>query len=142
MEPIRIEDKKYVVTKKFYKKAQYFGTKEYYMLAEAKEKEPEFAIEVRKINKNPEKNTYKNLTYNNMESYIKDLNDSSAYIAYENARKRSKIQKSPYKWMVKWFTINFADYTECDLFRKDTIANTEFADMTTSNTIAAAPLPN
>ena len=157
MKNIRIDknNHKLVCTKKFYKKAQYFGTKEYYELREALHATAdidrnEWTVEPRSINKNPEKNTYKNLTYKNMESYIETLESTemieAAKAAYKIARTRSKIQKSPYKWMVGWFTTNFEDYTKSDIFRTETTTGEKkninvgkFASMNNNTTISSLP---
>ena len=149
------ENNTLVCTKKFYKKAQYFGTKEYYELREALNAtfipgETKWKVVPRTITKNPEKNTYKNLTYKNMESYIETLESTemieAAKAAYKIARTRSKIQKSPYKWMVGWFTTNFEDYTKSDIFRTETTTGEKkninvgkFAPMNSNTSITSLP---
>lgn len=107
----------YVATKKFLANAKYFGTPEYYELRAAMADHPDFKVEVRKINKNPEKNTYKNLSYKNMESFISNC-EPELISEYNLARQRSKVQASPYKWMVKWFNLRFPDYKETDFFKE------------------------
>ena len=119
------------VTKAFMKKAENFGSAEYKQMMEIKSDEVlrSYKIIVRSIKKNPEKESYRNLTYKNMETYISTLNLKTIYMAeYEVAKKRSKIQKSPYKYMVKWFVETFPNYKEADIFSDEknvTLAFTE-----------------
>ena len=112
---IQIENDHYVATKKFLAKAKYFGTPEYNELRAAMADNPGFKVEARTIKKNPEKNTYKHLTYKNMENFILTV-EPDAIRAYNLARQRSKIQASPYKWMVRWFNEQFPDYKDTDFF--------------------------
>ncbi len=114
------------VTKAFMKKAENFGSAEYKKMMEIKSDAilSSYRIVVRSIKKNPEKESYRNLTYKNMEIYISTLNLRTIYMAeYELARKRSVIQKSPYKYMVKWFIETFPQYKEAEIF-SDTAAAT------------------
>ncbi len=119
------------VTKSFMKKAENFGSAEYKQMIEIKS-DPvlsAYKIVVRNIKKNPEKESYRNLTYANMEAYISTLNLKTIFMAeYEVARKRSKIQKSPYKYMVKWFVETFPNYKEAAIF-----SNTEEPTMTAAD---------
>lgn len=114
------------VTKAFMKKAENFGSAEYKQMMEIKSDAilSTYRIVVRNIKKNPEKESYRNLTYKNMETYISTLNLSTIYMAeYEVAKQRSKIQKSPYKYMVKWFVETFPNYKEAEIFSEAKASN-------------------
>ncbi len=114
------------VTKAFMKKAENFGSAEYKQMMEIKSDAilSTYRIVVRSIKKNPEKESYRNLTYKNMETYISTLNLSTIYMTeYEVAKQRSKIQKSPYKYMVKWFVETFPNYKEAEIFSEAKASN-------------------
>ena len=65
---------------------------------------------VKTIRKNPNKKTRRNMTYANMEEFIKTLNNSEAFLAqFGLIRQRSQIQKSPYQYVLNWFEATFAD---------------------------------
>lgn len=64
------------------------------------------------IKKNPNKKTYRNLTYKNMEEYIKLMDGSSALQEFEKVKKASSIVPSPYAYVKKWFLKNYPDYLE------------------------------
>ena len=112
---VELSNNTLVVTKKFFKNAQYFGTPEYDELRAALEANKGFTVVVRKIKKNPEKESYKGLKYENMENFIITF-EPTALREYQLARKRSKIQASPYKWMVTWFITRFPNYKETNFF--------------------------
>ena len=69
---IRIIDENNIqVTKAFAKQARIFGTPEYKKWKEIKADLPEAIMVTKKIKKNPEKKTNRNMTYENMELFIK-----------------------------------------------------------------------
>lgn len=129
------------VTKAFMKKAENFGSKEYKQMMEIKSDSvlSNYKLIVRSIKKNPEKESYRNLTYKNMETYISTLNLSTIYMAeYEVAKQRSKIQKSPYKYMVKWFIETFPNYKEAEIFSEAEASTLSSTDSQNSATVMAA----
>lgn len=62
------------ISKKFANEAKKFGTEEYRMLQEARQAYPKYKVEVRKAGK--AKDSFKGLTYEYMEKYIKTKEDT------------------------------------------------------------------
>lgn len=73
MRQIYVDYEKEIVmmTKKFAKKAMDPTTKEYKMLCNVRMANPSFKVETHTIKKNPNKESYKGLTYDYMREYIK-----------------------------------------------------------------------
>lgn len=73
MTDIRIDLKndRIVITKKFAKLASRYGSKEYKQLRNARNDYPDFEVVMREIKKNPDKESYKGLTYAYMKDYIR-----------------------------------------------------------------------
>ena len=59
-----------IMTREFAKLASDVRSQEYAMLQKARSNNPEYSVKVRTIKKNPNKETYKGLTYAYMERYI------------------------------------------------------------------------
>ena len=56
-------------------------------------------------------NIYKNLTYSNMEKYIKAFDNADEILEmFEKAKELSKAQKSRYAFVKNWFLQQFPDY--------------------------------
>lgn len=115
------------VTKAFAKNAVIFGTEEYKLWREYRKDFPEAKMVTKTIKKNPEKKTYRNLTYKNMELFIsvqpKKDNKDGKVIDYKKEFERqklmAKIQPNPYKAVLAWFLDTFKDYsTYEDFFKK------------------------
>ena len=115
------------VTKAFAKNAVIFGTSEYKLWKEYRKDFPNAKMVTKTIKKNPEKKTYKNLTYKNMELFIKvqpvekDENDNTIDYMKEFERQKlmAKVQANPYKSVLAWFLEKFKDYsTYKEFFKK------------------------
>lgn len=115
------------VTKAFAKNAVIFGTDEYKLWKEYRKDFPDAKMVTKTIKKNPEKKTYKNLTYKNMELFIKvqpvekDENDNTIDYMKEFERQKlmAKVQANPYKAVLAWFLEKFKDYsTYKEFFKK------------------------
>lgn len=115
------------VTKAFAKNAVIFGTDEYKLWKEYRKDFPDAKMVTKTIKKNPEKKTYKNLTYKNMELFIKvqpvekDENDNVIDYMKEFERQKlmAKVQSNPYKAVLAWFLEKFKDYsTYKEFFKK------------------------
>ena len=115
------------VTKAFAKNAVIFGTDEYKLWKEYRKDFPDAKMVTKIIKKNPEKKTYKNLTYKNMELFIKvqpvekDENDNAIDYMKEFERQKlmAKFQENPYKAVLAWFLEKFKDYsTYKEFFKK------------------------
>lgn len=98
------------VTKAFAKNAVIFGTDEYKLWKEYRKDFPDAKMVTKTIKKNPEKKTYKNLTYKNMELFIKvqpvekdENNNAIDYMKeFERQKLMAKVQANPYKAVLAW----------------------------------------
>ena len=96
------------VTKKFYTQAMKFGTEEYKKMREFKAENPAMTIKVKQIKKNTEKETNKNMTYDNMRKFIKTLPNSENMLnELERQIERSCIKSNRYHYVLDWFKANF-----------------------------------
>lgn len=64
------------------------------------------------IRKNPNKKTStKNMTYENMATYIRTQDDAEAImVEFEKQIAKSKVQSSPYRFVLAWFVKKFEGY--------------------------------
>ena len=116
---IYINDEKARVTKAFEKKACIFGTDEFKQWREYKEMFPKAKMVTKTIKKNPDQKTRRNMTYENMEAFISTLEEKEADKVMEEfytIKKRSKIQKSPYQYVLSWFEAKFDGYNDLDQY--------------------------
>lgn len=114
-----INDTTAQVTKAFEKKAAIFGTEEFKQWREYKEMFPNAKMVTKTIKKNPDQKTRRNMTYENMEAFISTLEEKEADKVMEEfytIKKRSKIQKSPYQYVLSWFEAKFDGYNDLDQF--------------------------
>ena len=112
--PVNILDEEHVlVTKSFMKQARIFGTPEYKKWKEIKAELPDAQMVTKKIKKNPEKKTNRNMTYENMELFIKQQENADELLKeFERQKKMSKIKPSPYAAVLEWFEDMFEDSTD------------------------------
>ena len=116
---IYINDEKARVTKAFEKKACVFGTEEFKMWREYKEMFPKAQMVTKSIKKNPDQKTRRNMTYENMEEYIMTFPEEEAnkfMDEFHTIKKRSKIQKSPYQFVLSWFEATFEGFNDLAQF--------------------------
>ena len=112
-----IDDKTAQVTKAFEKKACIFGTDEFKLWREYKKEFPNAKMVTKSINKNPNQKTRRNMTFDNMEAYIATQDKAEELMEeYETIKKRSKIQKSPYQYVLSWFEAKFEGFNDLDQF--------------------------
>ena len=106
-----------VVTKAFQKQARIFGTDEYKLWREVLKENPGVKMVTKSIKKNPDKETYKNLTYANMKKYIETQEDAQELLAeFEVEKKRASVQTNPYRSVLAWFLQKFENYNEYKAF--------------------------
>ena len=103
-----------IMTKKFYEAACHLNTPEYKELMAARRDNPTYKLEVRTINKKADKNSYRNLTFDNMEIFIRKSMDSVRPLEerldeYEAVKSLSKAQASPYAYVKTWFLKEYGD---------------------------------
>ena len=100
----------------FLRKASSLGTKEYREMLELRRNHADFQFVKADAPKQKTANKAKNLTYANMELFIRNSFDSekSKSLLEELSRVKalSKIQASPYAYVRKWFLENYANYAE------------------------------
>ena len=112
-----IDDNTAQVTKAFEKKACIFGTEEFKLWREYKAMFPNAQMVTKSIKKNPNQKNRRNMTFENMEAFI-DTQDNAEELMeeYETIKKRSKIQKSPYQYVLSWFEAKFEGFNDLDQF--------------------------
>ena len=108
---IYIDDTTAQVTKAFENQARIFGTEEYKLWKAYREDFPAAKMVTKTIKKNPNKKSYKNLTYANMELFITEQN-SELLVELRKQIKLSKVQSNPYRAVLAWFLSEFPKYDE------------------------------
>lgn len=115
-----VNGNKVTVTKDFMKKASIFGTEEYKLWKEVLADIPKAKMVTKKIKRNADKKTYKNLTYPNIEKFLKLQENSKELLEEFNLeRKKSVIQASSYHYIRSWFVSKFPDYHKYKEFFSD-----------------------
>lgn len=108
------------VSKTFAKNARIFGTEEYRMWREFLAENPGYRMITKKIKKNPDKRTNKNLKYENMRQFIREQANAEQLLEeFEREIRLSKIQSNPYGAVLAWFLQKFKDYDSYKKFFKD-----------------------
>lgn len=103
------------VTKAFLKNAMVFGTPEYKLWKEIRLDCPNAVMITKDIKRNPNKRTYRNMTYKNMVAYItvhEGANAENVLAEFEIAKASSAIQQSPYRHVLAWFIKRYPNYDE------------------------------
>ena len=116
-----------VVSKAFLTRASQLGTQEFEKVRNLREMLPEYDfVKKESIKKNPNKKTYRNLTYDNMEKYIraKEENPVVMLAEYEKIKAKSCIQSSRYAYVKKWFLQQYPDYNEIKTEQENATAMT------------------
>ena len=114
---IYINDTEAQVTKAFAKQARIFGTPEYKLWKEYRKDFPEAQMVTKTIKKNASKRTYKNLTYVNMERFLKSQNNAAQLLKEFKVKKEAAaIQQNPYLAVLAWFLQTFPDYDNYKAF--------------------------
>lgn len=116
-----------ILTKKFLLAANRIGTPEFNEMMTLRTQFADYTFEERKIEKNPNKQTYGRLTYENMRKHIrgKETEERAAIILKEldTVIDLSQAQKASYVYVKKWF-LNL--YKE-DFKTKQQLADEEYA---------------
>ena len=93
-----------LVNNAFQKNACIFGNEEFKMLREYKEIFKDAVMTTKSIKKNPNQKNRRNLTFKNMVGFIQTQPNAKELMEeYETIQKRSKIQASPYQYVLSWF---------------------------------------
>lgn len=133
-----IDDMTAQVTKEFQKKAMIFGTEEFKLWREYKAEFPRAAMTTKTIKKNPNKKTYKNLKYKNIELFLAEQENGKALLAeFEKQKNMSVIQENPYRSVLAWFLKEFPNYDSYKGF----FANLKEAEEEATNVTSISELP-
>lgn len=126
------------ITKDFDKKSKVYGSLEFNELNKIIELHPNIIITVKENDKNkPQK-----ITYDKMSEYINLLENRKTLLAeFEIIKKRSKIEKSPYKFVSDWFNNNIKNNKELEFIKPET-SDTETSDTETSDNITKLDVSN
>ena len=108
------------VTKAFEKNAKIFGTPEYKLWREYLKENPGSIMITKTIKKNPEKKSYKNHSFENMEAFIRVQENGTDLMKEFNRQKElAKVQNNPYRAVLAWFLKTFEGYDNYkDYFKK------------------------
>ena len=103
------------MSKKFAKAAEKFGSKEYKQLREARSDYPDFKVVTVSRKASGQKESYKGLTYEYMENYIKlhDDKDETIMKEYKEMRLLAACHSIRYPVIKKWF---FKQFPEVEKF--------------------------
>ena len=117
---VYVSDDQARVSKAFMKQAAIFGTDEFKLWREYKKEFPKAQMVTKSIKKNPNQKTRRNMTFANMEAFIKtQANSQELEAEFKTIKQRSKIQKSPYQYVLEWFEAKFDGYDTLAAFMKE-----------------------
>lgn len=112
-----VDEKTALVTKTFKKNACIFGTDEFKLWREYKKEFPDAVMTTKDIKKNPNQKNRRNLTFKNMVGFIQTQPNAKELMEeYETIQKRSKVQASPYQYVLTWFEAKFEGYNDLKQF--------------------------
>ena len=133
---VYVNDTTAQVTKAFQKNAVIFGTEEFKMWREYKEIFKDAVMTTKSIKKNPNQKNRRNLTFKNMVGFIQTQPNAKELMEeYETIQKRSKVQASPYQYVLSWFEGKFEGYNDLKQFmaQKEEERSAEDAASETAN---------
>ena len=117
-----IDDTHAQVTKAFEKKSCIFGTDVFQEWRAYKAMFPKAQMVTKTIKKSENQKKRRNRTYENMEEYINTLADEAirktVKAEFETIKNRSKIQTSPYQFVLDWFEKRFEGYDSMEAFMR------------------------
>lgn len=120
---VNVIDGSIVLSKSFIKKCENPLSSEYARLQEVRRDFPTFHVVKRTIKTNPNKESYKGLTYTFMEEYISTHDNSKKIMEeYEELRMRAKCHSIRYARIKSWF---LETYPEIDCFDSNARAASE-----------------
>ena len=111
---IDLINNKIIVTKKFLNAAGVLNSPEYKILQQARVENPGFTVVLREIKKAEKKNTYRNLSFTNMEMYIRETCGEGSHEMkdFTRVKELAKIQAGPYAYVKTWFLNKYPKYNE------------------------------
>lgn len=114
---INRENNTIVMDRAFAKASEIVGSREYNMLQVARKDYPNYVVVQRKIKKNPNKESYKGLTYEYMENYIKS-HCEGRLAEYMEMRLLAECHSVRYPTIKKWFLDAFPEVAEFSVKQK------------------------
>ena len=118
------------VTKAFQKQARIFGTEEFKLWREYLEVYPDAKMVTKSIKKNPDRKTNRNLTYKNMEKFLRTLPDSEALLLeFETVKIRSCVKANPYHFTLEWFEEKICRYDSYTSFMEEVEEERQIAEV-------------
>ena len=111
------------VSKTFAKEASILNTPEYQTMLAVRRDNPMYKIEMREIAKKANKNSYRNLTIDNVDTFIRNSVEDKRSVderiaEFERVKALSKAQTSPYAYVKRWFLKEYGD--EYNRYQKKT----------------------
>ena len=99
------------ITKRFAKAASVLGSAEYNIMKQLRADNPTFTVLMREIKKKEGKKSYRNLTYENMRTFIIEAEGENSPILndFNKTMELAKIQSAPYTYVKKWFLNRYKD---------------------------------
>lgn len=129
-----------VMDRTFYKNSSNIRFEEYAMLQRARQDYPTYTPVIKRIKRNPNKETYRGLTYAYMERYIESHDNAEAIMAeYKELRLISEChcKARRYPKIKKWF---LAKYPEIEKFGIDEFDNEAVTEAGAKYEAVMAPL--
>lgn len=118
------------VTKAFQKQARIFGTEEFKLWREYLDVFPNAKMTTKSIKKNPDRKTNRNLTYQNMEKFLRTLPDSEALLLeFETVKIRSCVKSNPYHFTLEWFEAKVSRHESYNSFMEDAEADRQAKEL-------------
>lgn len=113
-----------LISKEFAKASMKINSEEYKTLLEVKKAYADYSIIQREIKKNPQKESYKGLTYEYMEKYIElhDGRNSKVMNDYQEMRFIAQCHSIRYAHIKKWF---LETYPEIETFSTKAVITNE-----------------
>ena len=119
------EERKIELNKEYFRRIQNPRSEEYETLQMVRKDYPRYEVCLRKIEKNPNKKTYKGLNYEYMETYIltHEPKETKAVVLDEfyNMRHIAECHKASYGYAVikKWFLAKYPEIAEFGMEKKE-----------------------
>lgn len=106
------------ISKDFEERAMILNSKEFKILKEFKNMNPDLTIERYRRKSSSTPNRARGLTYKKMENYIKLFENSAELLQmFETVKAVSRIQPYPYNYVFAWFEKQFPKYKELPEFK-------------------------
>ena len=138
---LKVDDRKrqLIMDRAFDKNRRIVGSKEYDLLQRAKADNPQYSVVLRHIKSNPEKQTYRHLTYDYMREYIIRHPHSVERMAeFDEMRLRAKCHTISYAKVKKWFLEAYPDIDDFTPEQYHEDCNANLMDEDNFETVIAA----